>query len=178
MKLFVFLLFIPFGLFAQTDSTFKFTLPQLKIYQHEKKKDVSYDFDNEKNIFFLSDSLLTANPEKYKYSVPLADIKKISVRDGTYVWKTAGIIGGVTAGFGLLIGATVYALVSKASNESNLILVIPALTLIGAFVGGVVGVLVGFSVPYYENYTMREKDLAKKKEMLKKIFSIYNLNKK
>jgi hypothetical protein len=161
------------SIYGQTDSTFKFTLPQLKITQLEKNKDVVYEFDNDRNNFLLSDSVLTADPQKYKYAVSLADLKKIMVRDGSYIWKTAGIVGAVGGAFGLAVGAGIYLLFSSVDKRS--VAFIPLFGLCGALAGGVIGALIGVGVPYFESYPLTEKDNAKKKEVLKKIFKVYNI---
>jgi hypothetical protein len=165
------------NLCSQTDSTFKFTLPELKISQLEKNKEVTYEFANERNIFLMSDSFLVANPDKYNYVVRIADIKKVAIRDGTHVWKTAAIIGGVGGVFGLLVGVGFHAVVNNIGGHSNGI-IIPVFTIAGALAGGLIGALVGLSAPYYESFPQTEKDAGKKKEVLKKIFKSYNLSKR
>ncbi len=177
MKLLTLIIITTASLYSQTaDSTFQFFLPELKISQLEKNKEVTYEFENERNIFLMSDSFLVADPVKYNYVVRIADIKKVSVRDGTYVWKTAGIVAAVGGVIGLLAGTGMYIFLD--SIETKALFVIPAFTFGGALVGGLIGGLFGLAVPYFESYPQTEKDAGKKKEVLKKIFKSYNLGKK
>jgi len=170
-----FFILIALQIFAQEKSDVEFILPEMKIMQNENKKSVVYDFENDRNIFILNDSLIIADPDKYKYSVKISDVTKLSVRDGTYAWKTAGIVGGVVGGLGLLLGAAIYAVLKSETSNNNAFVFIPVLTLGGAIAGGLLGAIIGIGVPYFESYPLTSKDIKKKNQAIKKIFKWYHL---
>lgn len=156
------------NLHSQTDSVYKFTLPQVKLTHPEKNKIVTYEFENERNLFLMNDSFLTANPDKYNYSVRISDIKKISVRDGSYAWRTSVVVAAVGGGLGLLTG-TAFAIIFAGIHDASLVVAIPLFTLSGALAGGILGAILGVGVPYYHNYNFIEKDLISKRETVRKI---------
>lgn len=166
---------IALQIFAQAKSDVEFILPEMKITQNENKKSVVYDFENDRNIFILNDSLLIAEPNKYKYSVKIWDVTKLSVRNGTYAWKTAGIVGGIGGGLGLLVGSVLYAILKSETGNSIAFVFIPVLALSGAIAGGLLGSIIGIGVPYFESYPLTSKDIRKKNQAIKKIFKWYNL---
>lgn len=159
---------------SQTDSVYRFTLPELKITQTEKGKTVTYDFEHERNIFSLHDSMLTANPQKYNYNAALSDIRKIDIRDGNNFWSTAPILAAVGGTIGFLFGLGIYLAIHTVEEGFNAA-IIPVLTVSGAIVGGIIGGIIGLGAPYYESYTLKEKDIRVKNEMLKTIFKRHNL---
>jgi hypothetical protein len=146
----------------------------MKITQNENRKSVVYDFENDRNTFILNDSILIADPDKYKYSVRISDITKLSARDGTYAWKTAGIVGAIGGGLGLLLGSVLYAVLSSETDKNSFVF-IPVLALSGALAGGLLGSIIGIGVPYFESYPLTTKDIKKKNQVIKKIFKWHNL---
>jgi hypothetical protein len=108
-----------------------FKLPALKINQVENGKDVIYDFENSPTRFFVNDSFLVADPQKYKYSVSINDINRITIKTGTNVlpvmvlfFAVGGLLGAAathsahhspTAGeqfIGAVVGGGVFALLA------------------------------------------------------------------
>lgn len=175
MKFLLALLLTSSILYSQNDSVYKFTLPELKITQLEKGKEVIYGFDNDENLFLVKDSMLVANPDKYKYKVLMSAITKLSIRDGTYSWRGAKFIGLIGGGMGLLFGAGISAIYSTSSSRVGIIIVIPAFTLAGVLFGGIIGGVLGGFMPYFENYSKFSEDAQAKKEILKRIFKKHNL---
>ncbi|MBZ0204129.1 MAG: hypothetical protein K8I03_14030 [Ignavibacteria bacterium] len=161
-------------LYSQTDSVFKFTLPELTITQVEKGKDEIYGFENDRNIFLVSDSLLIADTNKYEYSVLFTHVKKISLRDGTESWraaKTGGMIGGA---LGLLLGVGIPFILGSRPDAAGYVITIPASILAGILTGGLIGGVLGSTVPHYDVHSNFPNDLQAKKEVMKKIFRRYS----
>ncbi len=160
-------------LYSQNDSVYKFNIPEINIRQFENGKFVTYRFENDDNLFLLSDSLLSADPDKYKYSVKLCDVKSFSIRNGFSTFggaKYGGFIGG---GLGLIFGimnAVIY-----RPNFAEIALVIPGLAAIGFVGGAFIGGLLGSTIPYFEEYSKFSDDTHAKKEILKRIFKKHNL---
>lgn len=163
--------FYSFVLYSQSDSGISFYLPQLKITQKENGKTVIYDFEKEKNLIVVSDSSLFADPDKYKYSVNIKNIKKISIRDGTYFWKLAAIGAAIGGGFGVLLGIAI----TYAFNESGAdIHFNPAgVLLLGiafAVPTGLILGLFGAANLYYEIYPFTSGDVEKKRAAIIETF--------
>src|SRR5262250_1239196 len=131
-------------------------------------------------MFILSDSSLTAKPQKYKYSVLLADIREIRIHEGSYIWKATAMTAAVGGGLGLLFGLIFYVSIKndEAVDTGNLELIFPMFALAGGVAGGLIGMIVGAASPYFESYPLKEKDLSKKHQMLKKIFKHHNIGKR
>lgn len=159
--------------YSQTDSVYKYNLPELKITQSENGKDVIYDFNKTSNIFLIQDSTLYANPDKYKYKVPIADIKKISILYGNKSWRGAKVMGLVGGGLGLVTG--IMASLIYQPNFAEISIIFPAYILAGVLAGGIVGGILGTAIPHYEEYSKYSDDIHAKKEILKRIFKKHNL---
>jgi hypothetical protein len=71
-------------IFSQSD-TISFKLPALKITQLESGNNVIYDFENSPNWFFVNDSFLIADPQKYKYRVNINDINRVTIKTGSNI---------------------------------------------------------------------------------------------
>jgi hypothetical protein len=138
-------------------------LPELKIYQIEKKKDVAYAFDNDRNKILLNDSFLTADPRRYNYSVKLNDITKISVRNGTHFWDVAAWGAGIGFIFGFFTGG--YFTMHGEPKDFHIE---------GALVGGAIvaiplgllGGLIGLLIPDYDVYDLNKINSDKEKYLL------------
>lgn len=102
MKTFILIMFaLSLSCFAQNDSnTYHFSLPELKIRQLEDNKIYTYEFDRERNNFSLNESTLKADTLLYKYSVPLKDIKSITILKRS----NAGFFAAGAGSLGFLIG--------------------------------------------------------------------------
>ncbi len=162
-------------LLAQNDSVYKYILPELKITQLENGKDVTYGFAEERNLLLVRDSILIGDPDRYKYQVPLGNIRKLSILDGNYGWRGAKVIGLAGGGLGVLLGGIFTAAYGGFSDKTGLIIAIPAFFLAGVLTGGIVGGILGSAIPYYEDYSKFSYDSQVKKEMLKRIFKKHNL---
>lgn len=150
-------------IYTQNDSNV-YVVPEVKLQLVEKNEDITYNFENERNLFVVTDSLLLADPHKYKYSVYLGSLKKISVMDGNYGWKTAlkaGLAGGI---LGLAVGI-IFAVSIKDPGG----VLVPMLTGTGALIFGAIGGILGLATPYYEIYSIKG-DLKNKKNEIQKIF--------
>lgn len=162
-------------LFAQSDSVYKYTLPELKITQSENGKVVTYGFAEERNILLVRDSMLVADPDRYKYKVPLSNIKKLSILDGNYGWRGAKVMGLVGGGLGIVMGGILAAAYGGVTDKATLVIVIPGFILAGVLAGGLVGGILGSAIPYFENYSKFSDDARAKKEILKRILRKHNL---
>lgn len=162
-------------LFAQSDSVYKYTLSELKITQTENGKDVTYGFAEERNIMLVRDSMLVGDPERYKYQVPIGNIRKLSILDGNYGWRGAKVMGLLGGGLGVLMGGMFVAAYGGVTDKTGLIIAVPAFLLAGILTGGLVGGVLGAAIPYYEEYSRFSDNTRAKKEILKRIFKKHNL---
>ncbi len=175
MKLFLALLLTSSILYSQNDSMYNFTLPDLKITQIENGNKVMFDFDRECD-FTLQELSLIADTNIYKYRVPIADIKKITISDGNNGWRSAKVMGLVGGSIGLLTGILFSA--GFQIKEPALFYFLPLMTLSGMTIGGLLGGLIGITAPYYENYDKFSNDPSIKLYQLKGIFAKQEIKKK
>jgi hypothetical protein len=176
MKLVLALLLTSSILYSQNDSVCRFNIPEINIRQYEMGKLVTYGFDNDDNLFLLSDSLLQADPDKYKYSVKLNDINSFSIRNGFSTFggaKYGGFIGG---GIGLVVGI-MNALVYRP-NFAEIALVLPGLAAAGFLGGAIIGGFLGSFNPKYDVYGVLSNDMAVRKKQLRKILYEHDLNRR
>jgi len=174
MKTLLALLLTSSILFAQIDTIHEFKLPELRITQLENGKLETYGFEDAGTMFLIKDSLLEADPVKYKYKVLISDIKKIEIKDGnsTLQWaKTSALIGG---GGSLVLAGMIASMYGGQSDKTTLIFTIPAFVLSGVLTGAIIGGILGSIVPHYEEYKKFPEDLQAKKEILKQIFKKHN----
>jgi hypothetical protein len=177
MKILLASLLIVFSVsvYSQSDSVYKFNLPELKITQLENGKDVTYGFAEERNVFLVRDTMLEADPNRYKYQVPLANIRKLSILNGNYGWRGAKVMGLVGGGLGVVMGGLFVAAYGGFTDKTGLIIAVPAFLLTGILTGGLVGGILGAAIPYFEEYSKFSDDAQAKKEILKRIFKKHNL---
>ncbi|HWA06215.1 MAG TPA: hypothetical protein VG961_06680, partial [Ignavibacteria bacterium] len=124
-------------------------------------------------LFLLTDSLLSADPDKYKYSVKLYDVKSFSIRNGYSTFggaKYGGFIGG---SLGLIFG--IMNAVIFRPNFAEIALSIPGLGAIGFVGGAFIGGILGSAISYFEEYSKFSDDTHAKREILKRIFKKHNL---
>ncbi|MEO8514949.1 MAG: hypothetical protein ABI543_15430 [Ignavibacteria bacterium] len=171
----ILLILISVSVYSQSDSVYRFMLPELKITQLENGKDVIYGFDSNENIFLVQDSTLRANPDRYKYKVLLSDIKKLSILDGNEGWRGAKVMGLVGGGITLVLGGIFTAAYGGFGDKAAMIIAIPAFILAGVLAGGLVGGILGSAIPHFEEYSKFSDDVPAKKEILKRIFKKHNL---
>ncbi len=76
---------LPFSIYSQIDSIRTFGLPEMRILQKEKGKEVTYVFDNSLNKFTLTPTTLLPDTNMFKYKVNLSDIHKVSFHNGSLV---------------------------------------------------------------------------------------------
>jgi hypothetical protein len=149
------------NLLSQSDSAVSFKLPELEITQMENGKKIIYEFENSTNRFFISDSFLVANPQKYNYKVNIQDISKLRVIHSTHIapimvagFAIGGLLGAGLAGFG-----------AHPTNPTTGELVFAIL--IG---GGALSLLAGgiaFLISHDDEYMFNENmSIKKRKEML------------
>lgn len=162
-----FLIVLP--LFSQTDSINVFGLPQMKIYQKEKGKEIAYYFDNSLNKFTLTPNSIFPDTNRYKYKVSIKDINKVSFRNGSHVWGAAGVTG--AAGF--VLGFLFWGYFNLDGPVK--------FTFSHAIVGGaivsvpfaIIGGLIGLLLPKYDDYSLININNDQKHEALKKLFKKY-----
>lgn len=160
------------AIFSQADTSFTFGLPELRIYQKEKGKIVTYVFDNSLNKFTVTPAFLMPDTNKYIYRVQLNDIKKISFMNGSHALNAAGITGAVGFGLGFLIfGAISTIFSSEEVFNINFALLGGLVTAVPA---AVIGLVFGALSPKYEEYNISGLSDQKKYETLKKLFKKYN----
>jgi hypothetical protein len=166
---------------AQTDTSSVFVMPEMKISQKEKTEQVTYKFEGDRNIFLVTDSFLVANPDKYNYKVNLFDLKKISVRNETYVWKTAGIGAAVGFVLGMVFGIALKYGGGEGGGHPNIsfhdmpFTAILALGSIGAISFAVIGASIGAAITYFENYNILGSSHDKRKLELIKVLKRYRM---
>lgn len=75
MKYILALLLTSSILYAQSDSTYRFTLPEVKISVIKPEKTDTYLFSNGANVFYLGIDKLTADTGRYKWNYNIKDVK-------------------------------------------------------------------------------------------------------
>lgn len=156
------------SLFCQSDTAFTFGLPELKIYQKEKGKNVTYMFDNSLNKFTVTPTFLLPDTNRYNYRVSLNDLRKVTIHNGSNFWNVAGVTGAVGFGLGFLLWGF-FDFSSKPTFHvdqgvlGGLVTAIPF-----ALVGGVFGAL----SHNYDEYDLAKLNEKQKYEALKKIFKL------
>jgi len=174
MKYIIALFFVSSILFAQSDSVDTFNLPELKITQIENGKKTVYEFTEESNLFFIKDSLLTADTLKYKYSAALKNIKSVEFLKGGSFLRGA-LFGGIIAGSVSLL----YGILNSLVNKTNVIesaMMVPGFTATGFITGTIIGGFLGSFIPSFDKYDKFSTDYNVKKEQLRKIFLKQDLN--
>jgi hypothetical protein len=157
------------SLFSQIDSSRTFGLPEMKIRQKENGKVVTYMFDNTLNKFTLTSSQLLPDTNKYKYKVNLADIKSVSMRNGTQLWKVAGIVGSVGFFLGFLAGGF-FDFHGSPTFHVDQAFALGALTAVPfALLGGIIGAL----SPAFDEYSLTQNTDKQKYDALMRIFTKY-----
>ena len=119
--------------------------------------------------------MLLGDPGRYKYQVPIRNIRKLSILDGNYGWRGAKVMGLVGGGLGVLMGGIFVAAYGGITDKTGLIIAAPAFLLAGILTGGLVGGILGSAIPYFEEYSKFSDDTRAKKEILKRIFKKHNL---
>jgi len=174
MKYIIALFFVSSILFAQSDSVDTFNLPELKITQIENGKKTVYEFTEESNLFFIKDSLLTADTLKYKYSVALKNIKKIEFRKGSSFLGGA-LYGGIIAG-SITLSYGILAALTYKPKPVEIALVLPGFAAAGFLAGAFIGGFLGSFIPSFDKYDKFSTDIVVKKEQLRKILYKNDLN--
>lgn len=159
-------------LFSQSDTSDTFGLPELRIFQKEKGKNVTYVFDNSLNKFTLTPTFLLPDTNRYIYKVRLADINQISFVNGTHALKAAGITGAVGFGLGFLIFGGISAIFSSEQLFNINFALLGGL--ITALPAALLGAVFGALSPDYEKFDIAALSDMKKYETLKKLFKKYN----
>lgn len=164
----LFSLFSSFQLFSQSlvlhqQSNPGFVLPEIKIYQAEGRKNVIFHFENDYNLFSISNDTLIADPYKYNYRTSLSSVSAIGIRNGTYVGEAA-----VCSSFIGLIAGYAFGLWKEGTRD----FVPPVFySLMFAIPFGLIGELIGFATPYYDQISLPKSEIKKKREAIIKIFS-------
>ena len=157
------------SIFSQNDSTRIFGLPEMKIKQQESGKVVTYMFDNSLNKFTLTPLHLLPDTNKYTYKVDLKDIESVSMRNGTQLWKIAGIVGSVGFVLGFLAGGF-FDLHSSPTFHVDQAFGLGALTTVPfALIGGIIGAL----SPAFDEYSFTGNTDKQKYDALMRIFTKY-----
>lgn len=159
-------------LFSQSDTSDTFGLPELRIFQKEKGKNVTYVFDNSLNKFTLTPTFLLPDTNRYIYKVRLADINQISFVNGTHALNAAGITGAVGFGMGFLLFGAISTLFSSEEVFSVSFAFLGGL--VTAVPAAVIGLVFGALSPKYEEYSFPGFSDQKKYETLKKLLKKYN----
>ncbi len=160
------------SIFAQSDSIRTFGLPEMRILQKEKGKEITYVFDNSLNKFTLTPTTLLPDTNMFKYKVKLNDIREVSFHNGSQVWPVARTVGIV----GFVLGFFAGGFFSWDSHPKFDL----GRALVGAFYLGLpfalVGAVVGLLIPDYEKYDIKKLNQKQKYDTLRKLFSKYRLN--
>lgn len=170
----LFSLFSSFQLFSQSfvlhqQANPGFVLPEIKIYQSEGRKNVIFHFENDYNLFSISNDTLIADPYKYNYRTSLSSVSAIGIRNGTYV--ASGMlyssIFGFIAGFAYgwwkqLIPGYPHDIDFSECAVYGGIFALPF-----AFIGE----LLGFGSPYYDKIKLPKSGTIEKREAIIRIFS-------
>lgn len=130
---------------------YSFVMPKIKIQEKENGKNVIYSFDKDSNLFIISSSVLTADPNIYRYKVNLEDISKIEIRNGSGVWTGAAV--GIATGFiaGMFAGGKGGFHGSTEKFNVSLGILMGA---IFALPAGLIGALVGSLFYKYNEYNV------------------------
>lgn len=160
--LFMFMILFSGSVVSQNDTVLSFTLPRLSILQNENRAKVIYEFENDYNSFILADSSLTADKNKYNYSVNIRDIKGITVKRSN---SSIPITMGITFAVGFLTGAALAGLdFGGGRNVSG------GERILSGFIGGAVFSLLGGSIAFLlshdNSYELNEKDYSSKRKRL------------
>jgi len=166
IKPFLILLLLMFAmnLKSKTDFIASFNMPEMKIYQKEKGKQVIYKFDDESNKLTVTSNQLIADTNTYKYSVSLSDISKIAIRNGTHFWGAAAGVGA----FGFVLGffAGAYFTLGDGTPKFNI-----GEALVGgalfAIPFGLIGGLFGLLFPNYDEYNIYNTKESKYQRLIK-----------
>ena len=170
MKIFILLFLFVFDLSikSQTDSIASFNMPEMKIYQEEKGKQVIYKFDDESIYMIITPDLLIADTSIYKYRVSLKDIPKISIRNGTHFWSGAAVGGIIGFVLGFAFGGNLSFSIGGGGNDHpfnpgaaiivGLIVAIPI---------GLIGGLLGMLSPNYDEYKVFNINGSKYQRLIK-----------
>ncbi len=157
------------SIYSQNDSTRIFGLPEMKIKQMESGKVVTYMFDNSLNKFTLTPLHLLPDTNKYTYKADLKDIRSVSLRNGTQLWKVAGIVGSVGFFLGFVAGGFLDIHKSPTFHVDQAF-ALGALTAVPfALIGGIVGAL----SPAFDDYSFSGKTDKQKYDELSRIFKKY-----
>ncbi|HMQ80082.1 MAG TPA: hypothetical protein PKE39_11050 [Ignavibacteria bacterium] len=157
------------SIFAQNDSSRTFGLPEMKIKQFESGKVVTYMFDNSLNIFTLTPSHLLPDTNRYTYKVDIKDIESVSMRNGTQLWKIAGIAGSVGFFLGFIAGGFLD-IHNSPTFHVDQGFALGALTAVPfALIGGIIGAL----SPAFDEYSFTGNTDKQKYDALMKIFKKY-----
>lgn len=153
-------------LFPQSDTSFSFGLPEMKIYQIEKGKLITYVFENSLNKFTVTPSFLLPDTNRYNYRVSLNDLRKVSIHNGSNFWNIAGITGTVGFCLGFLAGGF-FDFDNKPNFHINQAVLGGLVTAIPfALVGGVFGAL----SHNYDEYDLSKLNDKQKYVALQRIF--------
>ncbi len=176
MKIILALLLISSILFAQNDTTYNFTLPELKVSITTPDKTDTYLFSREANEFYLTSKSLIADTNRYKWSYKLNEVKSIHFRNGVSTWGGAfygGIItGSISFAYGILS-----ALIFKP-KPVEIALVLPGYAGAGFLAGAFIGGFLGSFIPAFDTYDNFSANTNLKKEQLRKFLYKYDLNRK
>src|SRR5689334_13285736 len=85
---------------AQTDTNNSFTefmVPEMRILQDKNNQNTEYGFKYPGNYVIILNDSMKVDPDKYKYTVSLNDIRQITIKGGSSFWQ--GAIGGAVTGF-------------------------------------------------------------------------------
>lgn len=168
------LMVMSLGVYSQNDSTSVFYMPQLKIYQKEKGKEVSYFFENDYTRFDVTPTRLIADTAKYIYSVELQNIRKMSFRYGSNFGKAAFVSGAVGFGMGFLLGGFFSLDPRPKFHLAPALLGGCIIALPFALIGGIVGAL----LPAYDDYEVNKVSSEQKRTYIMRLLKKYGRMKK
>ena len=174
MKYILALFFVSSILFAQSDSTYRFILPEVKISVVGYDKTDTYLFGKETNEFYLGKDKLTADTSRYKWNYNIKDVKSLQFRNGVATWGGA-LYGGIITGSITLAYGILNALWFKP-KPAEIVLVLPGFAAAGFVAGAFIGGILGSFIPHYDTYGNFSSDLTAKKEQLRKILYKNDLN--
>lgn len=155
---------------SESDSIYTFFLPGLSIAQLENGTEVIYGFEKKVTEFRLSDSILTADPDIYKYKVKLDNVLSITFHHGSNA-GTFSLSAGV---FGFLLGFAASSFGHSDVDVKDRLFGGLAGGAVFSIIGGALGLLFANDV----NYDLKSLSVKDKHASLLKILKKNKLYKK
>ena len=155
--------------YPQTDSSYTFALPKLRIKQKENGNLITYQFENSLNKITLTPGRIIPDTNKYKYKAELNDIKYVYIQNGSAFWDAAGVKEAVGFGLGFILWGFFDFTEHPKFHIDQAILG----GLITALPFGLIGGVIGGLSEHYDEIDLENMNRQQKYEALKRIFKNY-----